>query len=153
MGKTLAPLITKIRNSRALTRLVQNFRHPFILGLAALLIIFNIFVIRVYLRFKRLRPGKTRIPQLMASHRNASHWFHMLVKTIAGRDVDKPAQDTPREFIFSLGAHYQIPHELVSESCRTFYALRFGPKQNAAEMIKYFTQILKDIRNARVQGK
>jgi transglutaminase-like putative cysteine protease len=153
VGKTFAPLITKIRQSRALARLIQNFRHPFILGFTALLLILNIFVIRVYLRFKRSRTRETGIPRFLLSQRRASHWYHILVKTIAGRDVEKPAQDTPREFILSIGAHYQIPHELLSESSRTFYALRFGPKQNISGLIKYFTHLLKDIRNAREAGK
>jgi transglutaminase-like putative cysteine protease len=146
----LDPFLMGIKKSRAIQRLSVNLRHPFIIKLAVLLFIFNLIVIIIYRRLKHRNMIKTYSSFLPPFRRMGSIFYTRMIKIIAGRIMQRPANLTAREFVFTLGREFQVPCYLLEEGSRLYYALRYGPEQKVPQMsleMQVFLNQLKDYKN------
>ncbi len=139
----IKPVFTGIRRSRSLARFSRNLRYPFIWVTAGVLLLLNLAVALLYIRWKRKGSRAVFSPQISPTRRLLIQLYVELVKAIAGGYVERPPQNTPREFIMVIGTKYGVPVSLLEEGTDIFYALRYGPAENASQLLKEIKLLLR----------
>lgn len=146
----VSPVSEELNRSRAFARFKENMKHSFFWIMASFLMILNGLVWVIYFRFRRKRgriilTGKGRTGKLI------NYWYLQIVKTVNGKYVQKPLNETMKEFVMNLGCQNEMPLSVLNESCDILYAMRYEREADINLYVKRLQELLRDLRDVKIK--